>query len=225
MSFIIFNEQAAIPSTPSSGKVNEFFDNTATPRKRFTDDSGTTYSFLDSIHNSWLSTNASTASVAAGYAADTYLAGSSITIPAAGLWKAGTIYKSIFDMTKTAAGTAGAVLTLRMGTAGTTADTSIASQTYTAGTAAADTGICEVWVNFRSVGAGTSAVVELTTRWSKTLTSTGLINSTNIVLMTLTTSSGFASTTPTIIGLSFNGGASFSGTNTFVQTELYNITV
>lgn len=225
MSFYRYNEQASGPSTPASTKVAMWFDNTATPRPRFMDDSGTSFTILDSTHNNWFLTNASTSSVAAGYAADTYLAGSSITIPAAGLYKAGTIYRCQFDMTKTGAGVATPILTLRMGTAGTTSDTSIAAQTYAAGTAAADTGIFEVWVNFRTVGSGTSAVVQMNSKICKTLTTTGLTNSTNIILMTLTTSSGFNSTTPTVIGLSFNGGTSFSGTNTFVQAELFNITI
>src|SRR6266446_3421873 len=50
--------------------------------------------------------NASVATVSAGYAADTYLAGSAIAIPAAGGWRVGTIYNCSFDMVKTAAGVA-----------------------------------------------------------------------------------------------------------------------
>src|SRR6185312_8327928 len=49
--------------------------------------------------------NGSTATVSAAYAADTYLAGSAVTVPASS-WKVGTTYQCIFDMTKTGAGTA-----------------------------------------------------------------------------------------------------------------------
>src|SRR6266550_2182336 len=45
--------------------------------------------------------NISTATVSAAYAADTYLAGSAITIPVAGAWAVGTIVRWVFDMTKT----------------------------------------------------------------------------------------------------------------------------
>src|SRR6184192_1030746 len=68
--------------------------------------------------------NASVAAVSAGYAADTYVAGSSIVI-AAGDWKVKGIYRCRFDMTKTAAGLATPIITVRIGTAGTTADAAI----------------------------------------------------------------------------------------------------
>jgi len=156
--------------------------------------------------------NASTAAVAAGYAVDTYVAGSAVTVPA-GSWKAGTSYNCQFDMTKTAAGTAAAVITVRMGTLGTTGDASITTFTFAAGTAAADTGIFEVMVSFRSVGAGTSAVIDGWAKLLHGLTTTGLSNNTtNLALPAPAASSGFNSTTQTIIGISFNGGASFSGT-------------
>ena len=209
----ILIDNEAQPSNPSSSKSLIYVDNTM---KRLVHLNDVPY------HSTMNLQNASTASVSAGYATDTYLAGSSIVVPA-GYWQAGTLYYCEFDMTKTAAGTAQAILTLRMGTAGTTADASIASQTYTAGTGAADTGFWQVWALFRSVGSGTSAVIQLNTLINKTLTSTGLINSTNITLMTLTTSSGFNSTTQTTIGLSFNGGSAFSGTNTFVISQLSGI--
>jgi hypothetical protein len=225
MSRLILNEQASVPAAPAASKLAIFADTTSTPRIRAIDDAGTTFTLLDSNHNSWLLTNGSTAAVSAGYASDTYLAGSSIVIPAAGLWKAGTCYYCVFDMTKTGAGTGQASLNLRIGTAGTTSDSAVCTQTYTAGTANADTGIWECWANFRSVGSGTSAVVQLVTRVTKNLTTTGLINSTNINLYTLTTSSGFNSTTSTTIGLSFNGNTSFSGTNTIVQAQLFGLSV
>src|SRR5215467_4243923 len=63
--------------------------------------------------------NASTSQVTGGYAADTYLAGSSIAVPVP-VVKAR--YYAYFDMVKTAAGTAAFTVTLRFGTAGAVGD-------------------------------------------------------------------------------------------------------
>lgn len=164
-------------------------------------------------------TNGSVAAVSAGYAADTYLAGSGITIPTAGGWKAGTLYRCEFDMTKTAAGTASFTVTIRMGTLGTTGDAAILSLPLSTGTAAADSGVFDIKAIFRTVGAGTSAVLQGWIRCNHNLTTTGLIQ-TGAVGVSTATSAGFNSTTQTIIGLSVNGGASFSGTNNMVLAEL-----
>src|SRR6185312_8106307 len=100
--------------------------------------------------------NGSTATVSAAYAADTYLAGSAVTVPA-GAYKVGSMYQCGFDMVKTAAGTATPIFTVRMGTLGTTGDAVIAQLNFAAGTAAVDTGWFEVYVVFRTVGSGTTA--------------------------------------------------------------------
>jgi len=168
--------------------------------------------------------NASVATVSAGYAADTYLAGSAITIPTAGGWQVGTTYQCGFDMVKTAAGTAAFTLALRIGTLGTTGDTAVLIPAFAAGTAAIDSGWFEVFVVFRTVGSGTSAVVSMVTTCSHHLAATGLISTGASGFGYLTNvSGGFNSTTQTIIGLSINGGASFSGTNTLVQASAFKV--
>jgi hypothetical protein len=165
--------------------------------------------------------NASTAAVSAGYASDTYLAGSSVTINTAGAWRAGGAYHLIFDMAKSAAGTGTPVLTVRMGTLGTTADFAALTITFPAGTAAIDTGIFELWVNFRSVGSGTSAVIQGVAEVRHNNTNTGLVvTGTGSTEVVLGTSAGFNSSTATVLGVSFNGGTSFSGTNTLCQAQL-----
>ena len=213
MSKVILSEQSSVPSTPASGKVAIYVDNTATPRLILQDDLG------DLIPQATL-INSSVTSVSAGYAADTYLAGSSIIIPA-GKWRAKQQYRCKFDMTKTAAGIATPIITLRMGTLGTTGDAAIQTITFGAGTALADTGVFEVLVTFRTIGSGTSAVTQAVAKVDHHLGLTGLTSTgavgTGIILGT---SAGFNSTTQTTIGLSFNGGASFSGTCTLVQAEL-----
>jgi hypothetical protein len=169
-----------------------------------------------------LKSNFSTAQVAGGYSSDTYLAGSSIAVPTGG-FVAGGRYSCIFDMVKTAAGTAQFTINLRIGTAASTADTSILSFAFGAGTAAADTGLFEIFAHFRTVGATTTAVVVGTAVCSHALAATGLISTGASGIGQLTVvSSGFDSTVAgTTIGLSVNGGASFSGTNTIVEAELH----
>ena len=165
----------------------------------------------------------STASVSAGYASDTYLAGSNV-VATAGNWRAGTMYHLVFDMVKTAAGTAAPVVTVRMGTLGTTGDASIATLTWAAGTAAADTGLFEVFGTFRTVGSGTAAVLQVVGRCTHHLASTGIISTgSSGIGIIIATSAGFNSTTQTNLGVSFNGGASFSGTNTLVQARTNNL--
>jgi hypothetical protein len=177
--------------------------------------------------NKWAAvtlTNASTSTVSAGYASDTYLAGSAVTMPDDGP-VAGTIYHLKFDMVKTAAGTATPILTIRYGTAGTTADSALLTFTFTAGTGVADTGAFEVWLHFRTVGSGTSAVVVATATISHQLAATGLTSQgASGYAQTTTVSSGFNSTPAgSILGASFNGGSSFSGTNTLVEAEAFNL--
>lgn len=169
-----------------------------------------------------LKSNFSTATVSGGYSSDTYLAGSAIGIPTGG-WTAGAKYTCIFDMVKTAAGTAAFTVNLRIGTGGgVVGDTSVASYAFAVGTAAVDTGRFVLEAYFRTVGSGTSAVIVGSLSCSHALAATGLITTgasgwgavTNV-------SSGFDSTiAATTMGISVNGGASFSGTNTYVQTFL-----
>lgn len=162
----------------------------------------------------------STTSQASTFAADTYLTGSFIVFPRAP--KVGTSYTLEFDAVKTAAGTATPIVTVRIGTAGTTSDTARNTLTFNAGTAAADTGRFRLTVVFRSVGSGTSAVTQAVCSLTKGATATtGLVN---LVGQTVTnTSSGFDSTTALLgIGASLNGGTSASWTVTQVMAELEN---
>jgi hypothetical protein len=225
MSILNLYKQSSTPGTPSANTANVHLDNTAIPRARLVDENGNVYTLLDSKHNDWHLSNSSVSSVSGGYASDTYLAGSAIAIPAAGLWKARSQYKLSFDMVKTAAGTAAAAITIRMGTLGTTGDASILALTFGAGTAVADTGFFDVMIGFRTVGSGTSAVIQAVACCSHALAATGLVSTgASGAGIVIGTSSGFDSTTQTIIGASFNGGASFSGTCTLVQAELKGLT-
>lgn len=163
--------------------------------------------------------NASTAAQGAGFASDTYLTGSNILLPTSRP-KVGTIYRVRFHASKTAAGVATPILTLRYGVNGTTADTALITFTFAAGTAAADVGWWEVNGVFRSVGAGTAAVIAGISALDSNLTTTGFSNAVKNVQVT---SAGFDSTTAnTILGVSVNGGASAAWTVQMVEARLEN---
>lgn len=218
---VTFLQQSSAPSTPAAGEVALYNDNSAVPLLQRVDPAGNVISQLDNFNH--LRTQAAIASVASAYAADTYLAGSGIIIPA-GLIRAKTIYHVIFDMTKTAAGTAAPTINIRIGT-GVVGDTSRCLFTFGAGTAAADAGMFELWATLISIGSGTSAVLQGIVECRHNLAATGLISTgASGSGRILTTGGGFDSTTiaGSVIGISFNGGASFSGTNTLVQARLYN---
>jgi hypothetical protein len=201
-------------TTPASGLTSAYISTTG-KLPSFKNDAGV-ITRVPTVLNA-----ASAVAVSANYAVDTYLAGSSITVPLAGDWTALETYYCMFDMVKTGAGTAAFTITLRMGTLGTTGDASIVALAFAVGTAVIDSGVFEVWANFRTVGSGTSAVVAGLTRCTHALAATGLVTTgASGVGQISGTSAGFNSTTQTIIGLSVNGGASFSGTNTIVQAQL-----
>jgi hypothetical protein len=156
---------------------------------------------------------------------DTYIAGSSPPAFPAGKIQAGTFYRVKLDMAKTAAGTAVATFTLRMGTLGTTGDAAICTFTApSAQTAAIDNGQLEILANFRSVGSGTSAVVEGLLVMIRTNTTTGFLSTGGLQIAPLrVTSGGFDSTTVTRIGISINPGASSSWSTQVVQSEVKNL--
>lgn len=167
--------------------------------------------------------NNSSSTVSAGFATDTLLAGSSILLPS-GVTVAGIQYEVIFDMVKTAAGTATPIVNIRFGTAGTVADASICTMTFGAGTAAADTGRFTVVGTLRAAGSGTSAVMVGSTMLNHALGSTGLTSTGASGTGQITTVGGGFNSTPSnsYLSVSFNGGTSFSGTNNFVQARLRN---
>lgn len=96
--------------------------------------------------------NASTATQSPTAGTDTYLTGSLITIPVAGDWVVGETYHIVISVSKTAAGTTSATYSLRMGTAGTTADTAFFTSSFGAQTAVVDAGTVELWATLGAVG-------------------------------------------------------------------------
>lgn len=220
MSRLIVTEQASAPSTPAANKVSLYVDNTATPRLKMVDDAGLVTNQIDDRQTIDVM---STAAVAGGYSSDTYLAGSGITIPSGRLpIAAKSWYRLVFDMVKTGAGTATPIINIRFGTNGTTADTARLTFTFAVGTAVIDTAIFEVWAHFRTVGA--TGVLTGIARCTHHLAATGMTTTgaSGIAILTVTSSSFDTTVANSIIGASFNGGGSFSGTNTLVQAEWDN---
>jgi hypothetical protein len=166
--------------------------------------------------------NASVAGQGPGFAADTYLVGSSCAIPN-GLLQAKAKYRCRFNVVKTAAGVAAPAVIVRIGTLGTTGDAALATLTFAAQTAVVDEGLFELEVVFRTVGAGTSAVIQALGRLTHRLSITGL--SVDVSGVKIATSAGFNSTVASsIIGVSVNGGASAAWTVSLVSAELVNLT-
>lgn len=200
------------PGTPSTGYASVYIDST-TKLLTSVNDAGVTQTAP-----LW-KFNQSVAAQGAGFSTDTYLTGSNISIPS-GYPRVGTSYHATFDVSKTAAGTATPILVLRIGTLGTIADAAICTFTFGAGSAAVDVGTFEVWGVFRTIGSGTSAVVQGRAEIRHTATATtGIITTEGQTIQV--TSSGFDSTIAnSIVGLSVNGGASASWTVQLVTAEL-----
>ena len=164
------------------------------------------------------STSTAAQSPAAG--ATTYLTGSAITVPPSKV-KIGTIMRWRAIFTKTAAGTAASTFDIRVGTAGTTADTSRLSFAMPVGTAAVDTAYLEITVTVRGP-LSASGVIAGMCIVTHNLATTGFINVNQVVLSVV--SSAFDVTTANLIfGLSVTTGASVALTFQQVVAESANL--
>jgi hypothetical protein len=162
-------------------------------------------------------TNKSVAAQGAGFSSDTYLTGSNVPCVNPTV---GTRYQLEFDAAKTGAGTATPIIAIRVGTAATTSDTARVTFTFNASTANADVGHFHVDCMFRTVGSGTSAVLQGRASVVKGLTATtGIVNTVGQALQV--TSGGFDSTVAsTQIGASLNAGTSAAWTVQLVNARL-----
>lgn len=171
-------------------------------------------------------TNASVANQTPTGATDTYLVGSDVVIPVnpsgGNRLQAKSRYRMVMAMSKTAAGAASMVVNVRLGTAGTTADTARATITFGAQTAAIDNGQVDLNVLFRTVGSGTAAVIRAEGILDHQLATTGWTNVNSSIIGV--TSSGFDSTVANLrIGCSVVMGSSTVPTITSVGAELFNL--
>lgn len=166
------------------------------------------------------STNASTSAQTVTGAAEAYLTGSGITVPA-GIWTAGTSYWCVWDMAKTAAGVAILQINVRIGTSGTNSDAAVLA--WTAGvaqTAATDQGRFEVLLNVRTTGTA-ATITALVNVMRIAATAVGFFATAVQCIPGIgAATTTFNSTTATKIGVSVLGGTSFVGTVQLVQSEL-----
>jgi len=194
-----------VPSTPT-------YPNTSGAAGYNIESDGTNVvSYPTGLRNSSVSNQSFTTS-------DTYVTGSDITVTA-GDFKAKGQYRCVISGAKTA-GTGAIVISVRVGTAGSTSDAAILTFTFGAGTSTADTATFVVVATFRTVGSGTSAVMEGVCQGQHNLATTGFFNNAAAFTIINGPSSGFNSSTATKIGVSFNGSTAFSGTVNLVQSTL-----
>lgn len=193
--------------TPSSGKARIFLDSVS-EQMCHRDDAGR---YWGRAHR------CASAAQGAGFSSDTYVTDSGLLIPSFSL-QAGTRIVWNISASKTAAGTAAPVYTIRIGGNQTTADTSRLAITGPAQTAAADVGLLTIIVTVRSVSA--TGVIQGSTFWRHNGAATGFAN--NDAGGVEATSAGFDNTALSgqYIGLSINGGASAAWTLTQVQGEV-----
>jgi hypothetical protein len=215
MSIVDLANQVA-PDAPAAGRSRLFVDPTSKVLS-IRDDAGNITTLSDLA-------NASVAAQGPGFAADTYLAGSNVALGNR-VPKVRTLYQCTFDVSKTAAGTVAPVIILRIGTLGTTADAARVTFTFPAQTAAADVGTFSIWALFRTVGAGTAAVVQGRAHLVHKGTATGLTGLSIEPGPTVqAVSAGFDSAVASsIIGLSVNGGTSAAWTVQLVEAKVENI--
>lgn len=208
MADILLDVQSVAP-TPSAGQAVVAVNNT-TKRIQTVDDAG----FKRTLGYKNFSTTSQVITTAR-----TYIVGSNIAIPAGAL-QIGTIFRWMFDITKTGAGIAASTYDICFGTAGTTADTARVSFTKPAGTAVIDNGRVVIEAVCRGP-VGATGVVAGHFNLTHNLAATGHAQ---IPIVDVTTvSSAFDITAPTNIGLCLTGGASDSVTLQLVIAEVWNI--
>ncbi len=164
--------------------------------------------------------NQSTADQAINAAATAYLTGSDIAVPA-GKLRIGTIFKWKLSLSKTAAGTAANTFDVRVGTAGTTADTSRLSFTTGTATGVVDQGQIDIMAVVRGP-LSASGVMQGIFNLSHELAATGLHNKATRVHHVL--SGAFDVTVANlIIGLSCTTAASTVLTFQLIAAEAKNL--
>lgn len=167
-----------------------------------------------------LPSSSSVADQAVGASTTAYLTGSLLAVPSGGL-NVGTTFTWKITMSKTAAGTVANSFSVRVGTAGTTADTARLTFTMGTETAVADTAVVTITATVRSVSSTSTWAGNY--QMSHNLTATGFDNA-SASKATNVTSGTFDDTTSGLkVGLSITTGASYSLTVQQVQASATNL--
>lgn len=216
MADLLVDAQAGYTGTPASGKSGIFVDSSS--KKLFTKDDAGRY-WGAPIRN-WSVTNDASA-----FASDLYVVGSNVLIPSFGL-QVGSRYMLRVSASKTGAGVATPVYTLRCGAGGVVGDAVFTcALTGPAQTAIADIATLNVIAIVRTTGA--TGTMQATAWWehrgttaNTTTSGTGFANDStghveaNFTSKDMTTSGGL------YLGMSLNGGASDAVTVTLVDAQL-----
>lgn len=211
MADVLLDVQSA-PATPSAGQGLIWVDTTA-KIICVKDDTGRVNA---------VSSNAAIAAQGAGFAADTYVTNSDILIPSFGM-QAKTRVVWRMSASKTAAGVATPIYTVRIGAARTTADTARLTLTGPAQTAIADIGNLNIMVTVRNVGA--AGVLQGTAWWDHRGTAasstggTGFANDGTGHVEGTSAAFDNSALGGSYIGLSIDGGASAAWTVTQAIAE------
>lgn len=205
MADILLDLQSA-PTTPASGQGIFWFDtNGLIPC--FKNANGDLYA---------RSENAATAAQST-FASDTYVTGSNLIIPSFTI-STKSYFMWEFSASKTAAGVATPIYSIRIGSAGTTADTARLTLTGPAQTAIADIGTLRIMLTARAGGA--ACILQGTAWWDHRGTAvsstigTGFANDGTGHVEGTGASFDASGTAGQFIGISINGGASAAWTMT-----------
>jgi hypothetical protein len=194
------------PITPQAGESVYFVDSIA-KIACLLDESGRVSAY---------SSNAAIAAQGPGFAADTYVADSSLLIPSFGA-QARTQVRWKISVSKTAAGVAGPAFIIRIGAAGAIADAARLTLTGPAQTAAADVGVYEIITTMRNVGL--AGVLQGTLQLNHNLAATGFANNASSIVEGSSAAFDNSALGGLFIGLSINAGAAAAWTITQVQAE------
>jgi hypothetical protein len=164
-----------------------------------------------------VSFNTAVAAQGPGFDVATHVTGSAIQVQA-GQLRVGARYRCVIDVSKTAAGVAAPVITVRYGTTGTISDTARGTMTLPAQTAAADDGRIVIEVTFTAVA---TATIQCSAMLTHSLAATGL--STSNAPVARATSGVFTSTAGQFLSVGINAGTSAAWTINQVHATLENI--
>jgi hypothetical protein len=166
--------------------------------------------------------NFSTASQNPTGAADAYLTGSALTVPA-GKVKIGTMFRWKFDVTKTGAGTATIIVKVWAGINGSTSDTARLTFTFGSQSGVIDVGFIELYVIVRGPLSGSGVITGIAVL-THSLAATGL-DATNGQVLSVVSGAFDVTIASTIYGVSINPGTSGNFTIQQVQSEALNLLV
>lgn len=211
MGDILLANQTA-PTTPSSGNTALFTETTTKKLHTLADDGVSR--LVQPLYNFGAAAQSIVTS-------DTYITGSNISIPPS-LMRAGAMFVWTFGLTRSGAGTATPVYTVRFGTNGSTADTSRLSFTGLAQTNAADTGVHRIYVVCRVASASVGVIAGIFEE-HHILTTTGLANAAQVQAQASASSTFDTTVASSIIGVSVNPGATSTWVYEHVTAIGYNL--